>query len=788
MKPDQTGPQQPALLERTKTEGSAEAVQPVAAAVTAPASAEEALSRVNVGTLIDGKYRVLALLGIGGMGEVLRVRHEAIGKEFALKLIRGGYETGEDECSRFRREALVLGELQHENILSITDFGIDEEFGGVPYLVTELLVGESVRSRISRVGRLNLAEALDVVEGVGKALDFAHGHGVLHRDIKPSNVFLCRGMEGVKAVRLLDFGVAKKDTASASGAGGSPDLSGPLDAPACPPADKSSAPLVESHLSGTRLPASPTLHSASLSLTETSGVVGTSGHIAPERLAGRTASPASDILELGILAHELLTGRLPARAEDHQGRLTLIPASRSWPNVPREFDEPLARVLSPDPSSRQQSAREFVDEMRRAARVAALRTWRRRELPRRAIIAAGIVALSFAGTWLTRRTSVMRLLEGRSVDARIALSAPRTPDQRVLKVVFDEASLRADPTPLAARGNEIGNVLLAAYNQDIQGVAIDMLLPIQYQAAPQFQELLERHADRLVLAVKMPTPAIHDRASAPNHSQSPSSASGEPTANIAVGTESMSQSTAMVIQAIDPTRVARPFASIDYVADVDGYVRQIWPANRDVEGGSRPTLAWVAAALLGAPPTPADTGQILDTRWDRSQVLRLSWHEFVAAVNRHDRRLKGRLVLLGEELPGSGDEHHLVALPGSMRGEIPGIDLQVFKINTWLAGCPLRRSGGALADLALLMAILIATIAIVSSRGAAGGLFTAGAAAGIFVAGGIGAFLRVGHVWPMAWPVLSTLLAVVAALAIRRLLPPVPAFDQEAPVERPRKT
>jgi eukaryotic-like serine/threonine-protein kinase len=159
----------------------------------------------NPGMVIDGKYRLDALLGAGGMGTVYRATQLALNRPIAVKLIRGDAATA-DSDQRFEREALIVANLRHPNIVTIHDFGSAPSVG--LYLVMEYLEGCSLRDELRRRGRIPIPETFSLIEPVCRALDDAHRTGVVHRDLKPDNIFLARLGDDV-SVKVLDFGLAK---------------------------------------------------------------------------------------------------------------------------------------------------------------------------------------------------------------------------------------------------------------------------------------------------------------------------------------------------------------------------------------------------------------------------------------------------------------------------------------------------------------------------------------------------------------------------------------------------
>jgi CHASE2 domain-containing sensor protein/tRNA A-37 threonylcarbamoyl transferase component Bud32 len=434
--------------------GRGSAGHPLLDTLSLPTRSRDSSSRV--GDLIDGKYRLEAQVGEGGMGVVYRARHLALGRAFALKLIRSGSADDPFFGDRFRSEAAALGRLKHPNIVDVTDFGIDRE-GDLAYLVMELLDGRTLQEEVRSRGPLDLAAALPIADAVARALDFAHSKGVLHRDLKPSNILLGPGDGGPSRVKMLDFGLARLIAGEGSGATGA---TGPIE--------------------------------------------GTPAYMAPESIASGVATPASDVYAFGVVVFELLTGRVPFDgpvAEILQGHLTGAPPLPSTLNarLPPEVDRALLAPLAKTPEARPRRATEVVDALRLAWLRAREREWKAREGPRRLVLAAAggtvlaILGLVFSGTAAGRK------IERPLVDAQFALQPPRAPDPRLLLVVLDEASLAADPTPLVERGDEAGRILGEVFDAGARAVAIDLLLPRQWSTSAAFSDLVLSHADALTL-------------------------------------------------------------------------------------------------------------------------------------------------------------------------------------------------------------------------------------------------------------------------------------------------
>ncbi|MBI4468185.1 MAG: protein kinase [Acidobacteria bacterium] len=217
-----------------------------------------------------GPYKVVERLGAGGMGEVYRARDSRLGREVAIKVVTAGFAAEGERLRRFEQEARAVGQLNHPNILMVHDIGTHES---VPYMVSELLEGETLRVSLDR-GALPVGKALDYATQIARGLAAAHEKGIVHRDLKPENVFL--SSDG--RVKILDFGLAK------------------LKAPR-------SRQEVVSEIPGN------TLH------THPGMVMGTTGYMSPEQVQGREVDHRSDIFSFGVMLYEMLLGQRPFRGE-----------------------------------------------------------------------------------------------------------------------------------------------------------------------------------------------------------------------------------------------------------------------------------------------------------------------------------------------------------------------------------------------------------------------------------------------------------------------------------------
>jgi len=222
---------------------------------------------VPIGSVLDGRYRVDAVLGKGGMGRVYKGEHTGIGRAVAIKVLHPDLGRNKEAAARFQREALASGRLDHPNIVGVSDFGVMED--GSLYLVMEALEGEGLGARLEREHRIAWPEACDIVRQVLAGLRHAHDKGVVHRDIKPDNIFLAH-KDGERIIKILDFGIAKL-------------YAGSGDDPA---------------------------------MTRAGLTVGTPAYLSPEQAVGGEIKPASDLYSLSVVFYEMLTGRPPFEDKD----------------------------------------------------------------------------------------------------------------------------------------------------------------------------------------------------------------------------------------------------------------------------------------------------------------------------------------------------------------------------------------------------------------------------------------------------------------------------------------
>jgi eukaryotic-like serine/threonine-protein kinase len=323
-----------------------------------------------------GPYEIVSPIGAGGMGEVYRARDSRLGREVAIKVLPSSFSRDPDRLRRFEQEARAAGILNHPNITAVYDVG---SFDGSPYVVSELLDGETLRSRLAG-GALAPRRALDYAVQVAHGLAAAHEKGIVHRDLKPENLFVTRDGR----VKILDFGLAKLTQRDTVG-------------------------------SQTDLPTAP-------ASTEPGVVMGTLGYMSPEQVRGRVADPRSDIFSFGAILYEMLSGRKAFHRDTAADTMSAIlreePEDLSSTNrqVPAALDRIIHHCLEKDPEARFHSAHDLAFQLQFPATgetsgITAAPLPKRRTPP--ALLAMGAITLVLAAAvaaLLLRRPASTRAL------------------------------------------------------------------------------------------------------------------------------------------------------------------------------------------------------------------------------------------------------------------------------------------------------------------------------------------------------------------------------------------
>src|SRR4051812_22079966 len=269
-----------------------------------------------------GPYAIVAPLGAGGMGEVYRAHDARLGREVAIKVLPASFAADEERLRRFEQEARATGTLNHPNILGVYDLGSHD---GAPYVVSELLDGDTLRARIG-TSPLPHRKAIDYAAQIARGLSAAHDKGIVHRDLKPDNVFVTRDGR----VKILDFGLAKVKQ---------------VDAP---------------------VEAETALAAGGAPKTAAGTVLGTVGYMSPEQVRGTAVDPRSDIFSFGVVLYEMLTGRRAFKGDSAVETMNAIlkedpaPASDAGPPLPPALDRIVLHCLEKNPEERFQSAHDIA--------------------------------------------------------------------------------------------------------------------------------------------------------------------------------------------------------------------------------------------------------------------------------------------------------------------------------------------------------------------------------------------------------------------------------------------
>src|SRR6478609_5043533 len=279
-------------------------------------------SSAMIGTVLSGRYRLEAKLGSGGMSTVYLARDTTLDRQVAVKVMHREMSEQEDQLERFRQEARAVAKISHPNVVSVIDAAEDS---GHPYIVFEYVEGETLKQRVSRVGALDIQEALAYAIEIARGLSIAHGRNMVHRDIKPQNVLI----DDEGRAKLTDFGISRQ------------------------------------------------LEQAGM--TATGRVLGTTDYVAPEQAMGHGVDPRSDIYSLGVVLYEMLIGQVPFHADSQVG-VAMKHVNEELPDVQQRRPEISAaaalvveRATAKDPAQRYQAVGEMIDDLATALEVEAAR-------------------------------------------------------------------------------------------------------------------------------------------------------------------------------------------------------------------------------------------------------------------------------------------------------------------------------------------------------------------------------------------------------------------------------
>lgn len=266
------------------------------------------MAQIDSDVILGRRYRLVRRIAAGGMGSVWEAEDTLLHRRVAVKILSEALSSDERFLERFRREARATAGLSHPNVARVFDYGED---GDRPFIVMELIDGETLADRLARVGRVPWREAVAIVERVAAALQVAHVAGIVHRDVKPGNIMLTRSGD----VKVMDFGIAAATWATP--------------------------------------------------LTSTGTAMGTATYISPEQASGGRAGPASDVYSLGVVLYEMLTGGPPFTGDTPVAvtmahiRDTPPPVEQRSPAVPKHVATVCEQALAKDPKLRPPTATAF---------------------------------------------------------------------------------------------------------------------------------------------------------------------------------------------------------------------------------------------------------------------------------------------------------------------------------------------------------------------------------------------------------------------------------------------
>lgn len=285
-----------------------------------PLSEEE---REAVSKNLGARYRVVSLLGRGGMGSVYKVLDTEIGKHFAIKVLNSQLVTDSSSIKRFEQEAKAARDLTQANLVAVYDYGVGAS--GLPFIIMDYLDGDTLSDILKKEGFLDVSRALDIFIQVCEAVVHAHMKGVIHRDIKPSNIIVEKGADSIDLAKLVDFGIAKV------------------------------------------MPRQEQLNQ----MTQTGEIFGSPVYMSPEQCLGNKLDARSDIYELGCVMYEALTGIQPFAAENPVKSILkhisedVIPISNLKHDfaVPKELERIVLHCLEREPSGRYQTAQALLTDL-----------------------------------------------------------------------------------------------------------------------------------------------------------------------------------------------------------------------------------------------------------------------------------------------------------------------------------------------------------------------------------------------------------------------------------------
>jgi Tol biopolymer transport system component len=389
-----------------------------------------------------GPYKIQSVVGAGGMGEVYRAHDSRLDRTVAIKVLPASFSADRDRLQRFAQEARAAAALNHPNILSIFDIG-DQE--GAPYVVSELLEGETLRDRL-KTGPISNRKSIDYALQVARGLAAAHEKGIVHRDLKPENLFLTNDGR----VKILDFGLAKLTRPESPGSEG--DL--------------------------------PTVQG----LTEPGLIMGTAGYMSPEQVRGKSADQRSDIFAFGAILHEMISGKRAFRGDTAADTMSAIlkeeppELSETGRPVPPGLERIVRHCLEKNPAERFHSARDLAFALEALTEISAVSKSGAQEAmkptsnagwPRSLIagsVAVALATMTALSWWIGNAGAIAPPPEYRQITFRTGNigNARFTPDG---SIVYGASWEGGDKQIYTARTDDTGSRELGIRNADLLSIS-----------------------------------------------------------------------------------------------------------------------------------------------------------------------------------------------------------------------------------------------------------------------------------------------------------------------------
>jgi len=698
--------------------------------------------------LIDGKYLLERCLGRGGMGAVYQAAHKGLQKKFALKLIESEGSVPPSYLARFQVEAKALGKLQHPNIVLVTDYGIDLRNNGLPYLVMEYLEGTTLLHCLHEKKFLAAEEAIPLLESIAGAIDYAHSRNILHRDLKLQNIFLVKDAQGRWQPKILDFGLARIAADIPVKEGNRFTSPQKKILSVHPQGQWETTQTLVREGNGVLL---RTGNDGRERLTQAGAIMGTPGYIAPEILEGFEATKASDIYSFGIIIFRTLTGGLPFEDSGVKaGRGAVLKArspSSVLPALPVEFDEPVIAPLGPDPKSRPEKAMDVIFHLKRALAECQYRRWKTQEVPKR-IRLAGILTVVFVLLFLLAgRLAVFQNIEYFLEDMRFRLLPSRPPDERIVLVSIDEASLERDPALLTGKADDMCALLERVMVGNPKGIAVDFLLPERWNQSERLTKFILKNREKLILAAY----ATKD--------------------GTFLGMEILR---GLIMAALGTAEQAEAlFGLLNVRLDDDGRLRRAQLGTKTQDGKwfrSMPAKAF--QMLTGRLLPEKKLGEILriDYSIAADKYGRISWKDLASVLEKNPDFFKDKFVLIGGEYEGSQDFHRIPRRAGTASDEVSGLLIQALTINTLVENKPFREGGRALIILIMAATFMaLSSISFIRPKASTLFLFLFAILVGYLIFALV-VFLLKRWILPVGLPLCLWLLALAVILGMRRRL------------------